>query len=92
MRESAIERYLVEQVAKVGGRAYKWVSPGNRGVPDRIVILPDGFIVFVELKAPGGRLRPEQKVQRKKIVDMCHPYVLLQSKADVDHMMTELGF
>ena len=50
MREKDIEKILVNGVKDVGGRAYKWVSPGNNGVPDRIVILPEGRIVFVELK------------------------------------------
>ena len=50
MREKDIEKILVEQVRKLGGRAYKWVSPGNDGVPDRIVIFPGRQPVFVELK------------------------------------------
>ena len=41
MREKDIERILVTEVKKLGGRAYKWTSPGNDGVPDRIVIFPD---------------------------------------------------
>ena len=40
MREKDIEKILVAEVRKLGGRAYKWVSPGNDGVPDRIVIFP----------------------------------------------------
>lgn len=34
MREKDIEKILVAEVRKLGGRAYKWVSPGNDGVPD----------------------------------------------------------
>lgn len=55
MRESAIESLLVRSVQDVGGRCYKWVSPGNSGVPDRIVFLPDGRVIFVELKTETGR-------------------------------------
>ena len=53
MRERDVERYLRERVKQLGGRAYKFVSPGNNGVPDRIVMLPGGKLFFVELKAPG---------------------------------------
>ena len=42
MRESEIERRLVQQVRKHGGLCYKFTSPGNPGVPDRIIITPDG--------------------------------------------------
>lgn len=63
MKESELERILVEEVRKEGGKAYKWVSPGNVGVPDRIVFFPGGEIYFVELKADGGRIRGSQLVQ-----------------------------
>ena len=63
MRESELERILVEQIRKAGGKAYKWISPGNDGVPDRIVILQEGKVFFVELKADDGRLSAQQKIQ-----------------------------
>ena len=39
-RESLIEKHLVAEVKKAGGVAFKFVSPGHRSVPDRIVLLP----------------------------------------------------
>ena len=58
--EKTIEGYLVRRVKEAGGMAPKWVSPGMSGVPDRIVFLPGGRIIFVEVKAPGKKLRPLQ--------------------------------
>lgn len=58
MREREIEKILAAEVKKLGGRAYKWVSPGNDGVPDRIVILPGETPYFVELKSESGGLAP----------------------------------
>lgn len=63
MREKEIEKILVDEVKHLGGRALKWVSPGNDGVPDRIVIFPDARPVFVELKTDTGKLTPLQEVQ-----------------------------
>ena len=63
MLESVIERKFVNMVRKAGGRAYKFVSPGNLGVPDRIAILPRGRIWFVELKTETGHLSQVQKMQ-----------------------------
>lgn len=63
MKESEIEKILVREVKKLGGAAYKWVSPGNGGVPDRIVIFPGRKPVFVELKTDKGRLTALQEVQ-----------------------------
>lgn len=63
MLERDIEKWLGEKVKELGGIFYKWVSPGNDGVPDRIVILPGGRIYFVELKTKNGRLSPIQEYQ-----------------------------
>ena len=53
MREKTIEQYLCDAALRHGGRAYKWVSPGRVGVPDRLVVLPGGNLFGVECKAPG---------------------------------------
>lgn len=64
MTEKYIEQKLVRAVKERGGIAPKFVSPGLDGVPDRIVLLPMGRMAFVELKAPGKKMRPLQ-VKRK---------------------------
>lgn len=63
MRESEVERWLVKELKKMGCIADKFVSPGNAGVPDRIVIIPGGRIIFVELKTDTGELSEIQKWQ-----------------------------
>lgn len=63
MKESQIEAKLVRVVRNQGGLCFKFVSPGNPGVPDRLIILPGGRVVFVELKTEIGRLANIQKWQ-----------------------------
>lgn len=63
MKESQIEAKLVRMVRNQGGLCFKFVSPGNPGVPDRLIILPGGRVVFVELKTEIGRLANIQKWQ-----------------------------
>lgn len=67
MKESAIEARLVREVKKRGGLCYKFTSPGSPGVPDRIVILPGGRTVYVELKTEIGRLA---KIQQWQIAEL----------------------
>jgi len=59
--ESAVERKLVDGIRKAGGWAIKLVSPGNSGVPDRLVLMPGGRVIFVELKTDTGRVSPLQQ-------------------------------
>lgn len=67
MKESSIEKKLVMLVKQRGGLCYKFVSPGNPGVPDRIIITPAGRTVYVELKTENGRLANIQQWQIKEM-------------------------
>lgn len=64
MSEKAIERRLCKEIQALGGLALKFVSPGMSGVPDRLILLPGQKMAFVEVKALGEQLRPQQ-VRRK---------------------------
>ncbi|MBN6205558.1 VRR-NUC domain-containing protein [Ralstonia pickettii] len=87
MREKDIETYLRKEVKKAGGKAYKFESPGNDGVPDRIVVFPNNNIFFVELKAPGKKPRPLQLKQMRDLKKFgCKVYVF-DSKERVDHFI-----
>lgn len=68
MLESSFEKTVCKCIKQCGGRAFKWVSPGCSGVPDRICILPEGRVIFIEVKRPGEKdgLRPRQR----KIIDV----------------------
>lgn len=66
MLEKQIERALVRRVKDLGGLCEKFVSPGRRSVPDRIVTLPGGRIIFVECKAPKKKPTPLQERDHKK--------------------------
>lgn len=65
MREKEIEKKLTLEAKKRGGLAVKFVSPGFDGMPDRIVLMPEGKMAFVEVKAPGKRPRPLQMARHK---------------------------
>ena len=90
MRERSVETYLREQVRRAGGIAYKWVSPGNNGVPDRIVIMPGGRVVFVELKAPGRKPTQLQQYQHECLRALGCDVRVIDSREGVDKLMREL--
>jgi hypothetical protein len=84
MRESEIERYFIWAVERLGGKTYKFTSPGRKGVADRIACLPDGSTWFVELKTKGGRLSPLQKMFAADMAALNQKYACLWTKEQVD--------
>ncbi|WP_085832878.1 VRR-NUC domain-containing protein [Clostridium merdae] len=89
MREAAIEAYLRDRVKELGGKACKFVSPGNTGVPDRLVCLPGGRAVFVELKAPGKQPTALQRSQHKKLESLGFEVWVIDRKERVDQFIAE---
>lgn len=84
MRESVVEKYLVQQVKKFGGEAEKFVSPGRRNVPDRLISWPGNIIHFVECKRPGKKLRPGQARDVKRRLARSNRVLVVDSKYAVD--------
>ena len=92
MREIVIEQYLDKRVRQLGGKCWKWVSPGRRGVPDRIVLLPNNLVAFVETKAPGKKERPDQERVQTVLRSLgCLVYSSVDSKARVDEVLEQLA-
>lgn len=89
--EKSIEQYLVKKARDVGGKAWKFVSPGNMGVPDRVVTFPSGQAVFTEVKCETGRLSDPQKNQIKKLKALNQAVRVVYSKKDVDDLAAEFG-
>lgn len=85
--ERDVERHLVKRVAAMGGRCFKWVSPGHAGVPDRIVILPGGRVAFIELKRPGLKPRPLQRAMLNVLNGLGCRTACLDSREAVDEFL-----
>lgn len=92
MKEKEIEDVLKNEAKKLGGRAYKWVSPGNDGVPDRIVIFPDRPPVFVELKTETGKLSPLQRSQIKRLRDLGQTVFVTYGIDGVSQFFQDMGY
>ena len=90
MREKNLERLLVRRVTDMGGLALKFVSPGMAGVPDRLVLLPDGKIAFVEMKAPGKQAKPLQRLRHEQLRDLGFRVYVVDSKEQIGGMLCEI--
>ena len=82
--EKDVERSLGRMVGRHGGMCLKWVCPGWAGVPDRIILLPGGMIMFVELKRPkGGVISKQQKWWADKLARLGFRHLFIFNHEDV---------
>lgn len=87
--EARLENRVVDAVNRAGGFAYK-TAGGHTGMPDRIVILPEGRIVFVEMKAPGGVLSPIQAVTIDRLQQLGHEVRVLRGEDETNAFIDEI--
>ena len=85
--ERDVEGYLVREVGKLGGLCLKLDSSGKKGIQDRLVLLPGGRVLFVELKKPGGRVGVLQQVRKKQLERLGFPCAVVWTQAEVDRLL-----
>lgn len=85
--EKDLERWLGQELKKLGCIYMKFVSPGNDGVPDRIVVMPGGDVVFVELKSETGRLSHTQAFQIARLQQKGAMVFLISNKIEAQELL-----
>jgi hypothetical protein len=88
--ESSIEKALIKAAKQRGGIAFKFVSPGVTGVPDRLVLLPSGKIAFIELKAHGKVMRPLQIKRKRQLEALGFLVYCIDSTAMIGDVLDEI--
>lgn len=87
MQESQIEKYFKQRIESGKGLCIKFTSASGSGFPDRIVLIPDGKVYFVELKAPGKKPRPLQAAVHKTFLRYGHKVWVIDSKGKADEFL-----
>lgn len=77
--ESVIENNLTRRVEALGGLTYKLAPTGRINKPDRLVMLPNGKLFFVECKRPGKKPRPGQIREHERLRRLGYRVVVLDS-------------
>jgi len=90
--EKAIEAYLVRRVKDLGGVCLKYSNPGVVGYPDRVVLLPGGFVVWVELKSKGKKPTRVQQLRIAQLREMGHNVAVVDGKDQVDVLLQAADF
>lgn len=88
VREREVEAYLRKRVEALGGECVKFHPDDKPGYPDRIVMLPGGILVWVELKKPkGGKLSSLQKFRHEELRQLGQHVVVVWTKVDADWLV-----
>lgn len=88
--EKNIEKRFCDRARMLGMLPYKFVSPMQRGVPDRLLILPTGETVYIEFKRPTGKLSKLQVHQIAKIEKQGARVFVIYSHEDADTILQVL--
>lgn len=85
--EKAIERYLVEQAKQNGLLCLKYSNPNMVGYPDRLLVLPGGGVIWVELKSKGRKPTKIQQMRMAELTGMDHLVRVIDNKPDIDELI-----
>lgn len=91
MREKQVEQALVKAVKASGGICPKFVSPGLSGVPDRLVLMPNGQMGFVEVKAPGKKPRALQVHRMEQFTYLGYKCFVLDEVEQIPTLIGKIG-
>ena len=87
MLEKTIEKYLFDKVKELGGKCVKLNPLNNVGIPDRMILLPGGKTIFVELKQKDKQPRKSQFYHHAVLQNMDFPVLVIDSKNGVDELV-----
>ena len=88
--ENTIEKHADEKARALGGFTVKLVPDGRRGIPDRLVVLPGGVILFLELKRPrGGVVDTLQRYWHNNIRKLGHAAHYAKTTGEIDDIYNE---
>lgn len=88
--EKAIERYLVEQAKQNGLLCLKYSNPNMVGYPDRLLVLPSGRVIWVELKSKGRKPTKIQLLRHTQLEGLGQQVYVIDNKAAIDELINSI--
>ena len=88
--EKTVEKYLIDQVQRLGGIAYKFVSPQRKFVLDRLCVLPGGIVWFVEVKSGDKVPSPGQFREIERLTQKGHHATWVCTIAGVNKVIKQM--
>ena len=90
VRERTVEQHLVKGLDRIGIPCVKFQPDHMRGMPDRLILLPDGRVIWCELKTQGGKLEPIQQVRHRELEKSGQQVRVVWSTEQADTLIEEI--
>lgn len=87
MRESDLEKKLRKAVERAGGFCLKLPAMWYRGIPDRLILLPGGRAIFIELKTEKGRVKPVQSAFQKILQNLGFTSLIIRGISETEEFI-----
>ena len=88
--EKDLERLLSKEIKRLGGVAIKIYNPWLVGLPDRMILLPGGRVIFVELKTTGEKPRKIQLVRHESLRDLGYEVRVIDQRKQIDRLIHDI--
>ena len=88
--EKDLERRLNREIKQMGGKSVKVYNPWDVGFPDRMLLMPGGRVVFVELKSTGERPRAIQRVKHEKLRALGYEVRVIDNFVELKQFINEI--
>ena len=90
VRERDVEGYLVNRIEELGLKCIKFMPDLINGMPDRLILMSDRRVVWVELKTKGGSLSEIQRYRHHELEKQGHVVEIVWTKDQVDDLCRRL--
>jgi len=85
--EKVLERKLVKWIKDAGGKCIKLSSQFDRGLPDRMILLPGGHMFYCELKSTGKKPTQFQDIVHKELMALGFRVYVVDNSEDLSTML-----
>lgn len=85
--EKYLERKLGEEIRKIGGWSVKLPAYLLNGLPDRLILLPGGRVLFAEIKTTGAKITPVQATIHAKLRTLGFVVVVVDSYQVIEQII-----
>ena len=88
--EKVLEAELRERCKTLGWMCIKLTSQYQRGLPDRLILMPGGRVCFAEIKTTGKKPTALQRVTHERLRALGYRVEVVDTTESLDNLIVDL--